>query len=486
MESTKDGSKVFSFQLKSKPSVRIRCSMYCREENEVYFVPEDVLLSNWKSQSSIIGSVNLQPIPRKRGSYTLHPASKESLVKLKISPYNVSDGNSETGDESSGPSSSLIDDEFYEVEDVIDKRLSKDLHCYEYKVRFKGYGSEDDMWLPASFFNRAIYFDSTSKFGRKRKHTVDPENAMEGNKRAKQRASYKRATDAAGSEKKEKQTNGKQFKRRKHTKENGEGRPSASKSSETERNAREVSSETDGDVVEGTTNGTRLRVSKTKVSSGSSSAQPKQALSSGNRNVPQAKGSKKGNRGKLFRSSNLVQKHNLYTTSMGSVDREKDIEDAKQAIPSFVFVVEDSKTGQGRTSGNGILADVVRSNGNFFHPRRLLSQASYPPVDGTFTTFEKVADSVSRLTDPTQVSAIPPQSVLSEIEGELNTNNSSRVCFKIPGYGIFNSLKRQVKFEEKCLKQAFCGLGYEREVTEALLDRWNKDDSFLASYGNYK
>ena len=139
--------------------------------------------------------------------------------------------------------------------------------------------------------------------------------------------------------------------------------------------------------------------------------------------------------GKSFRSSYLVQKHNLYTTSMGSLDREKDIEDAKQAIPSFVFVVEDSKTGQGRTSGNGILADVVRSNGNFFHPRRLLSQASYPPVDGTLTTFEKVADSVSRLTDPTQVSAIPPQSVLSEIEGELNTNNSSRVCFKIPGYG---------------------------------------------------
>ena len=155
------------------------------------------------------------------------------------------------------------------------------------------------MWLPASFFNRAIHFDSTSKFGRKRKHTVDPENAMEGNKRAKRRASYKRATDAAGSEKKEKQTNGKQFKHRKHTKENGEGRPSASKSSVTERNAREVSSETDGDVVEGTTNGTRLRVSKTKVSSGSSSAQPKQALSSGNRNVPQAKGSKKRKQGKI-------------------------------------------------------------------------------------------------------------------------------------------------------------------------------------------
>ena len=473
--------------------------MYCREENEIYFVPEDVLLSNWKSQSSIIGSVNLQPIPGKCGIYTLHPASKESLLKLKISPYNVDDGNSDTADESCGPSSSPIDDEFYEVEDVIDRKLSKDAHCYEYKVRFKGYGSEDDMWLPASFFNRAIHFDSTSKFGRKTKHTVDPENVMEGNKRAKRRASYKRGTDAFGSEKREKQNKGKQLKRRKNTKENGGvSRPSASNSSVTEPKAREVSSETDGDIVEGTTNGTRH--SKTKVSSDSSSVQPKQSLPSGNRNVAQTKKSKKGNKGKLFRSSNLVQEQKVYTTSMGSVSSEKDIPGASQATPLNVIVVEDSKTGQGRTRGNGILADVVRSNDNFLHPRRLLSQASYPRVDGTLTTFEEVADSVSRLTDPTQVTAIPPQSVLSEIEGELNKSNSSQVCFKFPGYGIFDregirvlgrfheikSLKRQVQFEEKWLKQAFSGVGYEREVTEALLDRWNKDDSFLASYGNYK
>jgi len=43
------------------------------------------------------------------------------------------------------------------------------------------------------------------------------------------------------------------------------------------------------------------------------------------------------------------------------------------------------------------------------------------------------------------------------------------------------SLRRQVQFEEKWLKQAFSGVGYEREVTEALLDRWDKDRSFLVS-----
>ena len=75
MESTKDGSEVVSFQLKSKASVRIRCSLYA-EDNDVYIVPEDVLLTNWKSHSSIIGTVDLQPLTGKSGKYTLHPASK--------------------------------------------------------------------------------------------------------------------------------------------------------------------------------------------------------------------------------------------------------------------------------------------------------------------------------------------------------------------------------------------------------------------------
>ena len=47
------------------------------------------------------------------------------------------------------------------------------------KVRFKGYGTEDLMWLPLSFFNRPITFESTSKFGRKRKHTLDPDIAVD-------------------------------------------------------------------------------------------------------------------------------------------------------------------------------------------------------------------------------------------------------------------------------------------------------------------
>lgn len=90
---------------------------------------------------------------------------------------------------------------------------------------------------------------------------------MEGNKRAKRCVSYKNGTDDFGSQKREKQNNGKQFKRKKNTKENGqESHSSASHSPVTETNVREISAEIDGDRVQSTTNGKRHRVSKTKVS----------------------------------------------------------------------------------------------------------------------------------------------------------------------------------------------------------------------------
>ena len=68
-------------------------------------------------------------------------------------------------------------EDFYEIEDVLQKRLCKDSLTYEYKVRFKGYQSYEDVWLPALYFNRAIKFESTSLFGRKRKHKIDPDAA---------------------------------------------------------------------------------------------------------------------------------------------------------------------------------------------------------------------------------------------------------------------------------------------------------------------
>ena len=43
------------------------------------------------------------------------------------------------------------------------------------------------MWLPSSFFNRTFQFESTSKFGRQRKHNLDPENVPDGKNQKRKR-----------------------------------------------------------------------------------------------------------------------------------------------------------------------------------------------------------------------------------------------------------------------------------------------------------
>lgn len=120
--------------------------------------------------------------------YTLHPLSKDHLQKLGVVPYNCSEESfspliQDGCLRDSSDHNPEIDEDFFEVEKLLDRRLSKDTLCYEFKVRFKGYGPDDDMWLPSSFFNRTIQFESTSKFGHKRKHKLDPENNIEVKKK---------------------------------------------------------------------------------------------------------------------------------------------------------------------------------------------------------------------------------------------------------------------------------------------------------------
>ena len=107
---------------------------------------------------------------------------------------------------------------------------------------------------------------------------------------------------------------------------------------------------------------------------------------------------------------------------------------------------------------------------------------------------------MSNITDPITVTNIPPQSVLREIEEEYKVIERRATALKFPCYGTFDregirvlgrfhqmkSLKREVQFEETWLKNAFGNVTLEQEVTEALLDRWNFDGTFLASYGNYR
>ena len=67
------------------------------------------------------------------------------------------------------------DSKFYEVEQIIDVRLNWQYHSEEYKVRFRGYGSDDDMWIPSSAFREPVQFQTISKRGRVRKHKTKDE-----------------------------------------------------------------------------------------------------------------------------------------------------------------------------------------------------------------------------------------------------------------------------------------------------------------------
>ena len=68
------------------------------------------------------------------------------------------------------------DSKFYEVEQIIDVRLNRQYHSEEYKVRFRGYGSDDDdMWIPSSAFREPVQFQTISKRGRVRKHKTKDE-----------------------------------------------------------------------------------------------------------------------------------------------------------------------------------------------------------------------------------------------------------------------------------------------------------------------
>jgi hypothetical protein len=89
---------------------------------------------------------------------SIHPRHKKILI---------------TNDDNSDEDTHSLEEGFYEVEEIVERRLNRDA-VYEYKVRFKNYGPADDMWLPSSCLNSAIHFSSTSRYGRKRTHVAAP------------------------------------------------------------------------------------------------------------------------------------------------------------------------------------------------------------------------------------------------------------------------------------------------------------------------
>ena len=77
----------------------------------------------------------------------VHEESKKWLKELGYVPFGKKIDHQEDAAEVSFNDQEL-EEGFYEVEEMLGRRLRKDM-AYEFQVRFKGYGPEDDIWLPA-------------------------------------------------------------------------------------------------------------------------------------------------------------------------------------------------------------------------------------------------------------------------------------------------------------------------------------------------
>lgn len=84
--------------------------------------------------------------------YILYLIFKEIFLLFGFIFYDISVLNLVVDNDFLGCVSFGLEEEFFKVEEVFGRRFLNDGFCYEYKVWFKGYGLEDDMWFFAFFF----------------------------------------------------------------------------------------------------------------------------------------------------------------------------------------------------------------------------------------------------------------------------------------------------------------------------------------------
>ena len=155
---SEEGKEQLSASSKVKGAIRGR--PYTEVSEGKYDVPYQILLTKWIPLNKVVCEIEM--VKNDDGTSSL---SEDSKAKLQSQQKDTSSKitSVEDGD---------VDDEYYEVEKVLEVRLNKHFHSEEYKVRFKGYTSEDDMWLPSSAFKEPVTFHTVSKRGRLRKHRM--------------------------------------------------------------------------------------------------------------------------------------------------------------------------------------------------------------------------------------------------------------------------------------------------------------------------
>ena len=587
IQSCKDGADVNSFRLKGDSSMRVRFSIYQQSAtDDTYHVHPALGLTQWRASSSILGPVELIPVTENTpGSYKLHEASKKLLNEMgficrgdvKLDETEAASYQTSLDEQQEDP----LPDDFYEIEDVLQRRLCKDSLTYEYKVRFKGYQSDDDMWLPASYFNRAINYESMSRFGRKRKHKIDPDAARdipnkkrrtcseESKQRMKNRSSMSKESSLRKRKMQVQETKTVDCHKGKagpssspafqvSDKDTPESQNETSKSSESKpclspinkpelpsdsydsldqqsRKTPVIINEQDERPCQKKTKGSSDTISMENgdVNHKATPKRRKQVPSKARRNI------RSKNKGKAFRSSlasilihdiNDSETFDFPSKSSKSNSCELASENSAMAtetnetllelltVPSVEESAQAPKKGPATTKNvskvinldeipseeipleMGVMAEVLRRNDNFCFPRRLIGETKFPDVDRTVTSFS-LSSSKCVLTDPLKVNKLPPQSVLLDIEKEFaeSSNKESEKVVQISSYGNFNQhgililqrfhrlkrLRAEVEFEKAWLRSVSHLSAFTDDVTHALLDRWNLEGTYLASYHGY-
>ena len=496
IQSVKDGSDCTSFKLKGDSTMRCRFSFYERSSiDDTYHIHPSLGLTHWRASSSIIGTVELVPASENiTGCYKLHEESRKLLHEMGFicrGDYKDDGHAAATPIIEEEQLQNPLPDDFYEIEDVVTSRLRKDTLTYEFRVRFKGYSSEDDMWLPASYFNRAVNFESRSKFGRKRKHKIDPDTAQEIPEKRKRAASSGEKTKIE-----RKSNDSKKWPLSQKQKSDAPLKKKAARSADPD-TAQEIPEKR----KRAASSGEKTKIKRKSNDSKKSPPSQKQKSDA----TLKKKAARSGNKGKTFRSSlPCGTNESIYGKQPTEGGREKDfkieIKPPATDVNSHTFVylgeiAEDKET----PTDIGVLADVLRRDDNFRYPRRLLGESTFPDVDRKLARFT-LDGSLADLTDPITVTKLPPQSVLEKIEKEMSSSRNAQVVAQIPLYGNFNKegirvlqrfhrvkrLRSEVSFETKWLEMAFKHNSFREEATEALLIRWNLEGKYLASYDNYR
>ena len=185
---SEDGKELVSTSSKCRHTVR--GIIYRDVESNQYGFVSSVFVSRWLPVSKVLMEVVLET--DSNGLAKLSERSELDLETVLANYNHIEAGIDEITE--------CADDKFYEVEKIIDVRLNRQYHSEEYKVRFKGYGSEDDMWLPSSSFREPVQFQTVSKRGRARKHRTKDEGEVEVQQRKKSKRSNGTTANFANSE----------------------------------------------------------------------------------------------------------------------------------------------------------------------------------------------------------------------------------------------------------------------------------------------